>query len=233
MNIASFQQRLALSAHRKSLFVRRSPALNGVKRLRASNPQVKAVVMIFFYLAAFGVLFQASRAEFERSTGVFLNSSALASNNKPKANTAPVKKSASASAKATPTESPADSSTTAHNGLPPYNEENSTAPSANQQYNPSGYAYGHCTYYVAKRRPIPGNWGNARDWVVRAKAAGFSTGKNARVGAIAQTRDGVYGHVAYVEQIQDGKVYVSEYNYVGWNRLSYRWAGENEFTYIY
>ena len=117
--------------------------------------------------------------------------------------------------------------------LPATDQPSEASPSQAEQYTASGYAYGQCTWYVSHRRPIPQNWGNARDWLARSKAAGFTTGPNARPGAIAQTTVGRYGHVAYVEKVENSQVYVSEMNYVGWNRISYRWAPEGSFSYIY
>jgi surface antigen len=95
----------------------------------------------------------------------------------------------------------------------------------------NGYTYG--TYYVANRRDIPRNWGNARSWLASAKRAGFATGSAPRVGAIAWTSMGYYGHVAIVEEVSGARVRISEMNYNGWNHVSTRWTSASEFQYIY
>jgi surface antigen len=99
----------------------------------------------------------------------------------------------------------------------------------------NGYAYGYCTYYVASRRAVPSNWGNANAWYYNAQASGFSVGSTPVVGAIAWTGAGYYGHVAYVEGVNsDGSVRVSEMNYNGgWNRVSSRTVSASSFRYIY
>ncbi|MCC7289046.1 CHAP domain-containing protein [bacterium] len=117
--------------------------------------------------------------------------------------------------------------------LPADTGNSGSGPSTAQQYNTAGYSYGHCTAYVASRRPVPGNWGNARDWLPRAKAMGWLTGPHPTVGAIAWTPSGTWGHVAYVEEVVGDKVRVSEMNYVGWNVRSSRWAAASSFQYIY
>ena len=95
---------------------------------------------------------------------------------------------------------------------------------------PNTYYYGFCTWYVASRRPVPSNWGNAGAWLASARAAGWPTGTAPAVGAIAWA----YGHVAYVEQVQGSRVYVSEMNYNrNWGRVTYRWAPASSFVYIY
>lgn len=98
----------------------------------------------------------------------------------------------------------------------------------------NGYSYGQCTYYVAGRRPIPNGWGNARSWYYNAQFSGFRVGRMPAVGAVAWTSKGYYGHVALVEQVQGERVFVTEMNYGGWNRITSRWVHYTEFGgYIY
>lgn len=99
----------------------------------------------------------------------------------------------------------------------------------------NNYAWGNCTWYVASRRPVPSNWGNARTWYPRAAAAGWKVGSAPAVGAIAATSAGYFGHVALVEQVSpDGtQVLVSEMNYRGLGIRSSRWAPASSFRYIY
>jgi surface antigen len=97
------------------------------------------------------------------------------------------------------------------------------------------YGWGQCTRYVAGRRQVPGNWGNANTWYPRAAAAGWSVGTTPAVGAIAWTSAGPLGHVALVEQISVDyeRVYISEMNEAGLGVKSYRWVPARTFKYIY
>jgi surface antigen len=98
----------------------------------------------------------------------------------------------------------------------------------------NGYALGYCTYYVASRRSVPSNWGNANAWYYNAQASGFSVGSTPVTGAIAWTGAGYFGHVAYVESVSGGMVTVSEMNYNGgWDRVSTRTVSAGSFRYIY
>ena len=99
----------------------------------------------------------------------------------------------------------------------------------------NSYAYGYCTWYVASRRYVPNNWGNAISWYYNAQASGYSVGGAARAGAIAWEGK---NHVAYVESVNgDGTVTVSEMNFWGngggWNRVSRRTVSAGYFRYIY
>lgn len=97
------------------------------------------------------------------------------------------------------------------------------------------YDWGQCTWYVAGRRKVPADWGNADTWYPRAQADDWSVGATPAIGAIAWTPDGPYGHVALVESISadESSVYVSEMNYVGLGIKSYRWVPASAFKYIY
>ncbi len=102
------------------------------------------------------------------------------------------------------------------------------------QYSGNGYSFGYCTYYVATRRNIPSNWGNANQWYYNAQASGFKVGSVPIPGAIAWTGAGYYGHVAYVEGVSGGMVTVSEMNYNGnWDRVTERTVPASSFLYIY
>lgn len=99
----------------------------------------------------------------------------------------------------------------------------------------NSYAWGQCTWYVAGRRQIPRDWGNARDWLRHAKSAGWSTGAVPAVAAIAWTSAGTYGHVALVEQISPdaSQVLISEMNFRSVNVKTVRWVDTSDFKYIY
>lgn len=96
-----------------------------------------------------------------------------------------------------------------------------------------GYAYGYDTYYVAQRRSIPQTWGNAREWYSHARADGFLVGARPAPGAIAWTAEGALGHVAYVEGVSGDFVTMSEMNFDGWNRFTFRTVPASLFLYIY
>ncbi len=99
--------------------------------------------------------------------------------------------------------------------------------STNNFYGQShNYPYGQCTWWVAQKRAIP-SWGNAKDWLSRGTAAGFSVCEGRycipRTGAVITLQGHrVYGHVGYVESVKGDKVTFSEMNYIGWGRLNYR-----------
>lgn len=92
------------------------------------------------------------------------------------------------------------------------------------------YGYGYCTWYAYNRRaelgrPIGSFWGDAITWASYARNSGYLVNSTPAVGAVLQDPNSAppWGHVAVVEEVRgDGSVVVSEMNYVGWNRLSYR-----------
>lgn len=98
------------------------------------------------------------------------------------------------------------------------------------------FPYGYCTWYVAQRRYVPWS-GNAGTWLYNAKALGYRTGKAPAVGSIVVTTENrYYGHVAVVEKIENGQIYVSEMNYRGWAKTSKRWLSASSRVikgYIY
>ena len=78
------------------------------------------------------------------------------------------------------------------------------------------YTSGQCTYYVFDRvgGKIGSTWGNANNWANAAAAAGYTVNNHPTKGAILQTSQGTYGHVAYVESVSSsGSITVSEMNY--------------------
>jgi LysM repeat protein len=85
------------------------------------------------------------------------------------------------------------------------------------------FPWGWCTWYVASRVGIPWN-GNAWEWYGAAQAYGYEVGKTPQVGSVMVNWDSyVYGHVAYVEQVNpDGSFVVSEMNYAGFGIVDRR-----------
>ena len=59
--------------------------------------------------------------------------------------------------------------------------------------------------------------GNARDWLGDAAVDGIPYDQNPRPGDIGILRSGEYYHAVYVEDVyDDGRIYISQYNY-DWN----------------
>lgn len=67
----------------------------------------------------------------------------------------------------------------------------------------NAYDFGYCTWYVANRIAVPSNWGNANTWDNLAPRSGWAVGTAPRVGSIAQTDRGGFGHVAVVTAVRD------------------------------
>ena len=84
---------------------------------------------------------------------------------------------------------------------------------------PNTYPVGQCTWGVKSLAPWAGNnWGNAKNWIARAQAAGHSVGTTPVAGAIAvwPNDGGGYGHVAYVTSASGANsIQVMESNYAG------------------
>ena len=105
----------------------------------------------------------------------------------------------------------------------------------------SSYPVGECTWGAKTLAPWAGDyWGNGGQWASSAAAAGFRTGTQPQVGAIACWNDGGYGHVAVVTAVQSTtSIQVSESNYLG-NRSIGNYRGwfnpvnaQGTVTYIY
>lgn len=105
----------------------------------------------------------------------------------------------------------------------------------------SSYPVGECTWGAKTLAPWAGDyWGNGGQWAASATAAGFRTGSQPQVGAIACWNDGGYGHVAVVTAVQSTtSIQVSESNYLG-NRSIGNYRGwfnpvnaQGTVTYIY
>lgn len=92
----------------------------------------------------------------------------------------------------------------------------------------NNYSWGQCVWYVATRRAVP-MWGNANQWLANARAAGWATGSEPRVGAIAWTGKGQYGHVAIVEAVNGNQITVSDMNYAGVGVVTTRLTSAGEW----
>lgn len=98
------------------------------------------------------------------------------------------------------------------------------------------FPYGQCTWYVATRRFVP--WGgHAKSWLLNAQKYGYEIGKKPVAGAIVATKENaLYGHVAYVEEVKDDVIVISEMNYKGWGIVNKREIPINDWRivgYIY
>lgn len=95
---------------------------------------------------------------------------------------------------------------------------------------------GYCTYYVASKMKITFG-GNAKNWLANAKASGYVVSKEpAPRTAVVTTDSKRYGHVAYVEEVTNSAILVSEMNFEHFNKVNQRWIPINSPTirgYIY
>lgn len=81
------------------------------------------------------------------------------------------------------------------------------------------FPWGQCTWYVAQKKLIPWS-GNANQWLAKARNYGYKIGKNPVKGAIVSLKESgwqarLYGHVAYVEEVRENEIVISEMNYKG------------------
>ncbi|MDU1728772.1 MAG: CHAP domain-containing protein, partial [Staphylococcus epidermidis] len=61
---------------------------------------------------------------------------------------------------------------------------------------------------------INNTWSDAKHWDKKAIDDGYIVDRNPKKGSILQSSKGKYGHVAYIETInEDGSIQVSEMNY--------------------
>lgn len=98
----------------------------------------------------------------------------------------------------------------------------------------NSYASGNCTQYVYNRITQLGGdidltMGNGQDWGITGKERGFEVTNTPRAGSAVSFSAGflgadeVYGHVAFVEQVnEDGSISISEMNVLGLGIVSTR-----------
>lgn len=85
--------------------------------------------------------------------------------------------------------------------------------------------YGHMPYW--------GGHGNANQWPASARADGIPTGSTPKVGSVAVSMAGYYGHVMWVEAVSGNMIYISQYNYDLAGHYSEMWINGSGLTYIY
>lgn len=100
------------------------------------------------------------------------------------------------------------------------------------------YEWGNCTYWTFAMRlwagnPVPVTWGNANTWDDRALADGYEVNHTPAVGAVFQTDEGKWGHVAYVIAVDEvtGDWTISEMNFEGLNIVSTRTFSKDSAAY--
>lgn len=110
---------------------------------------------------------------------------------------------------------------------------------------PWGFALRHCTSFVTWRLRETngaegfhnylggGHFSNAENWDDNARGLGYLVDDVPAVGSVAQTDDGVYGHVAWVSQVGDGTVTIEEYNHAAPGVYSTRTVPVSDFRYIH
>lgn len=81
--------------------------------------------------------------------------------------------------------------------------------------------------------PYWGGRGNANQWPSSARTDGIPTGSTPRVGSVAISMSGYYGHAMWVEAVNGNMIYVSQYNYDLAGNYSEMWVNGSNFTYIY
>ncbi len=95
------------------------------------------------------------------------------------------------------------------------------------------YPWGYCTFWAEykwqteQKRKVPSFFGNAKNWLKRAKASGYKVCEGAscppKKGAIISLKTShPLGHVAYVEEVTPNYVVFSEMNYYGFGKVNYR-----------
>lgn len=105
------------------------------------------------------------------------------------------------------------------------------------------YAWGNCTYWAFAERlwaghPIPTNWGNANTWDDNARQQDYVVDHTPEAGAVFQTDEGDFGHVAYVTSVDpnSGQWTISEMNAPHLNVVSSRTfarSAANYYTFIH
>ena len=81
--------------------------------------------------------------------------------------------------------------------------------------------------------PYWGGHGNANQWPSSAQADGIPTGSTPRVGSVAISMSGYYGHAMWVEAVSGNQVYVSQMNFDLAGGYSEMWVNGSNFIYIY
>ena len=81
--------------------------------------------------------------------------------------------------------------------------------------------------------PRWGGRGNANQWPSSAQADGIATGYTPKVGSVAISMSGYYGHAMWVEAVSGSQIYVSQMNFDLAGSYSEMWVNGSNFIYIY
>ena len=87
-------------------------------------------------------------------------------------------------------------------------------------------------YQSGRYMPYMGGHGNAYQWPSTAGVP-KDFGSGARVGDVAISMAGPYGHAMYVEAVSGNQVYVSEYNYNVDGKYSERWTSMSNLYFLH
>lgn len=103
---------------------------------------------------------------------------------------------------------------------------------------PWGYGCRQCVSYTAwkvlqKTGKPAMYWGNAKQWPASARNVGYQTGITPRAESVAVMTSGPYGHVAWVESInQNGTLNISQCNYWLPGKSNGGWGWYSEFRNV-
>lgn len=97
----------------------------------------------------------------------------------------------------------------------------------------SGYLGGQCVYGIAKWICVPQNMGNANEWDEYARRNGITVSSVPKIGSVAQSDAGRYGHVTLVLKVEGGSVYTRGMNEAGPWSIRESWSPVSSFEYIY
>ena len=148
-------------------------------------------------------------------------SEAPAASEAPESSEAPAEQLAAASEAPESSEAPAEQPAATSEAAPATSEApaEQLAATSEAASTPNTYPVGQCTWGAKSLAPWAGNnWGNAKNWIASAQAAGHSVGTTPVAGAIAvwPNDGGGYGHVAYVTSASGANsIQVMESNYAG------------------
>lgn len=97
-----------------------------------------------------------------------------------------------------------------------------------------------CVSYTAwkvhqsgRNMPYWGGVGNANQWPGNASAAGIPVNGTPKVGSVAISMAGYYGHAMYVEAVSGNMIYVSQYNYAVQGEYSEMWVSKSGLQFIH
>ncbi|WP_410593700.1 CHAP domain-containing protein [Amycolatopsis sp. lyj-23] len=88
-------------------------------------------------------------------------------------------------------------------------------------------------FNIARHGESANNYGDAKYWDDNARYDGYRVDNTPTVGAIAQTDNGTYGHVAIVDSVHSGTITVEDYNWNGDGHYLVHDVSTSSFRYIH